>query len=183
MLGVGRGVRALGPDDFLGSKRLPVSRTRFDAQWDRVSRASVSGPTVAAIARTAPGRPSAETLGAVNAWANRHIRYVADRQLYGRSDFWASAPVTLRRGAGDCEDIAIAKLALLAARGVPRRDMYLTLARDLVRNADHALLVVRMDGRYFMLDNATDRVLDASESQDYRPILTYGSERKWLHGY
>jgi hypothetical protein len=61
--------------------------------------------------------------------------------------------------------------------------MYLTLARDLVRNADHAMLIVKADGRYWLLDNSTDRLLDASESHDYRPIMSFGTSQKWLHGY
>jgi predicted transglutaminase-like cysteine proteinase len=74
-------------------------------------------------------------------------------------------------------------MQLLSAIGVARSDMYLTIARDLVRNADHALLVVRHEGKYWLLDNATDELLDASKSYDYRPILTYSETGKWLHGY
>jgi predicted transglutaminase-like cysteine proteinase len=61
--------------------------------------------------------------------------------------------------------------------------MYLTIARDLARNADHALLIVKQDGRYWVLDNSTNQLLDARESNDYRPILSYSSSGKWLHGY
>jgi predicted transglutaminase-like cysteine proteinase len=61
--------------------------------------------------------------------------------------------------------------------------MVLTIARDLARNADHAVLVVRLDGRYYMLDNATDQVLDASASHDYRPVLSFSDSQTWLHGY
>ena len=75
------------------------------------------------------------------------------------------------------------KLALLAGAGVRREDIYLTVARDLARNADHALLVVRAEGRFWLLDNNTDRLLDASEAHDYRPILSYSAKGKWLHGY
>jgi predicted transglutaminase-like cysteine proteinase len=60
--------------------------------------------------------------------------------------------------------------------------MYLTIARDLARRADHAVLVVRLDGRYWMLDNATDRLLDAGASYDYQPVLSFSEDRKWLHG-
>ena len=176
----GRGATALGADDFLASKRLAVKRTSFDAQWNRVRRDSVGTRTVAGLAGTAPGEA---LLTSVNSWANASIRYVEDRELYGKADYWAGAKATLRRRAGDCEDIALAKLALLAALGVPREAMYLTIARDLARNADHALLVVKLDGKHWLLDNATDRLLDASESYDYRPILSYSADRKWLHGY
>lgn len=179
----GRGAPPLGAADFLGSKRLPVSRTNLDAAWNRVRDAALPKSTAAPFARFAPGGGGEQLLAAVNAYANRHIRYVDDRQLYGRADYWADAATTLARGAGDCEDIAIAKMQLLAAAGVPRDDMYLTIARDLVRNADHAVLIVRMEGRHWLLDNGGDRVIDASDPLDYRPIFSFSNERRWLHGY
>ena len=170
-------------EDFLASKRLPVSRTAFDVQWSRVSRGSLPRGLTAALARRIPAGTGTANLAAVNAWANAHIRYVDDQVLYGKADYWADAGATLKRGAGDCEDIAVAKLQLLAAMGVPRSDMYLTIARDLTRRADHAVLVVKQDGKHWLLDNATDQVLDARESYDYRPILSYAADKKWLHGY
>ena len=173
----------LGGDDFLASKRLPVSKTAFDTQWQRVSESSLPRGLTAALVRSMPAGAGTANLAAVNAWANAHIRYVDDQVLYGKSDYWADAGSTLRRGAGDCEDIAIAKLQLLAAMGIPRSEMYLTIARDLTRHADHAVLVVKQDGRHWLLDNSTNQLLDARESYDYRPILSYSSAGKWLHGY
>jgi predicted transglutaminase-like cysteine proteinase len=166
--------------DFLASKRLIVRHTSFDPSWNRVQRAALSPRVVQSLGAVSD---NGAKLAAVNAWANSRIRYVEDRNLYGKADYWASASETLRARAGDCEDIAILKMQMLAATGVPRSDMYLTLARDLVRNADHAMLIVKMDGRYWLLDNSTDRLLDASEGNDYRPIMSFGSSQKWLHGY
>ena len=176
----GLGARAAGSDDFLASRRLAVRRTGFDGQWNRVRRETLPASLATGLGKLGPGQA---TLAAVNAWANAKIRYVEDRELYHKADYWAGARATLRRRAGDCEDIALAKMALLAGAGVRREDMFLTIARDLARGADHALLVVREDGRFWLLDNMTDRLLDASEANDYRPILSYGAGGKWLHGY
>ena len=175
----GLGTRAPGADDFLGSRRLAVRKTGFDMQWNRVRRGTL-GVSLAGIRG---GSSSQVTIAAVNSWVNAKIRYVEDRQLYGQADYWADARTTLRRRAGDCEDIAIAKMALLAGAGVRREDMYLTIARDLARNADHALLVVKSEGKFWLLDNNTDILADASAANDYRPILSYSSTGKWLHGY
>lgn len=174
-----------GAEDFLQTRRLAVSRTAFDQQWERVSQ---QGLSVQALRREAglggivPGRATLDTVATVNAWANRRIRFVEDAKLFRTADYWAPAQTTLRLGAGDCEDIAITKMQALAAIGIPRSDMFLTIARDLARHADHALLVVRMDGRFWLLDNSTDRVLDAAESYDYQPVLSFSQNRKWLHG-
>jgi predicted transglutaminase-like cysteine proteinase len=147
-----------------------------------VSHGGVSRTLAGSLARGVPGGGVARVT-AVNSWTNAHVRYVEDQALYGKADYWAGAQTTLRRRAGDCEDIAIVKMQLLSALGVARSDMYLTIARDLARNADHALLVVKQDGKYWLLDNATDQLLDASQSYDYRPILSYSAGGKWLHGY
>ena len=60
--------------------------------------------------------------------------------------------------------------------------MILTIARDLVRQADHAVLVVRTPAGYRLLDNASDTVVDAAPRQDYRAIVSFGAKDTWLHG-
>lgn len=179
----GLGVSVAGPDDFLASRRLAVRRTGFDAQWNRVRRGSISVGMAGGAVGLGGGNPGQAVIAAVNSWANAKIRYVEDRQLYGQADYWADARTTLKRRAGDCEDIAVLKMALLAGAGFRREDMYLTIARDLARNADHALLVVKSEGKFWLLDNNTDRLLDARQANDYRPILSYSAGGKWLHGY
>lgn len=174
---------AIETDNFLASKRLRISRTTFDSEWNRVQRQGLGRATVARFLGSTIGGPSEATLAKVNAWTNHRVRFAEDRDIYGRGDYWASASVTLKRRAGDCEDIAIAKMHLLAALGVPRSDMYLTVARDLARNADHAMLVVKLGDRYWLLDNATDKLLDGLMNHDYRPIMSFSSTGKWLHGY
>jgi len=171
------------PEDFLASKRLPIRRTSFDREWNRVRSSGLAGRSTAALVSIGRETSRPALIGAVNAWMNAKIRYVEDRELYGQADYWASARETLRRRAGDCEDIAIAKMQALAAMGIDRDAMYLTIVRDTVRAADHAVLVVQSEGKAWILDNNTDRLLDASESYDYRPILSFSEGRKWIHGY
>ncbi len=170
-----------GPDDFLASKRIRIARTNFDRDWRRVRSETISPGQFRRYLGAATGLGT-DSLAAVNRWVNHHIAYAEDRDQYGVADFWAGARRTLKAGRGDCEDIALTKMQLLAAVGVPRDDMILTIARDLVRNADHAVLIVRTDAGYRMLDNATDEVLDATPSQDYRAILSFGNQTSWLHG-
>jgi predicted transglutaminase-like cysteine proteinase len=176
------GQRPLGANDFLGSRRIQIGRTSFDADWKRVShekqRLGRELRGLVAASDTVEGR-----LEAVNGWVNHTIAYADDQVLFGKADYWAGPRRTLKLGKGDCEDFALLKLSLLAAAGVPREDMYLTIARDLVRHADHAVLIVRTDDGYRMLDNATDQVLDATQANDYRPVLSLSGSRSWLHGY
>ncbi|MGH6786536.1 MAG: transglutaminase-like cysteine peptidase [Novosphingobium sp.] len=173
----------LGADDYLASKRVAVKRTVFDRDWNRVRAEALPKRLSASLTGAVSGASGEARLAAVNAWANSHIRYVEDRELYGQSDYWAGARTTLKRGAGDCEDLAILKLQLLAAMGVKRDDMFLVVARDLARNSDHAVLVVRQGGRHWLLDNATPELLDASSALEYRPIMSFSGGDKWIHGY
>ncbi|MDJ0642098.1 MAG: transglutaminase-like cysteine peptidase [Erythrobacter sp.] len=168
-------------DDFLASKRVRIGKTNFDRDWRRVQSEKLSNRRHLADLDVAAA--SEEFVAAVNRWVNREVRYVEDRELYGQADYWAGARLTLMLGKGDCEDIALAKMQLLAAAGVPKSDMYLTIARDTVRRADHALLVVRLGDRYVVLDNATDMLLDGARSHDYNPVLSFSGDQAWLHGY
>lgn len=170
--------------NIFGTSAVPVARTSLDAKWRRVSvhfskaipaaRQLASGSEASALAK----------LELVNSWVNRRVQFVSDIRATGQSDLWSSAAETLSRGRGDCEDYAIAKLQLLKALGFSSDDLYFAVVRDLVRRADHAVLVVRVDGRFVVLDNNVDRVLDSSEVADYRPVITYAASGKaFVHGY
>ena len=74
-------------------------------------------------------------------------------------------------------------MQLLEAAGFDRHAMFLVIARDLVRQADHAVLAVRVGSDLMVLDNMTDRVLPSSEVSDYRPIMSFNAYGRWTHGY
>ena len=173
---------ASGRPDVFGSVALRVGRTRLDARWNRVEHSPVGGPA-ARFAQAQRGKPVVERLEAVNWYVNKRVRFVDDSRQYGRPDVWASAAETLSRGRGDCEDYAIAKLQMLRRAGFSDRDLYLVIVKDLVRRADHAVLVVRAGGHMYVLDNGTDELLDSDNVSDYRPILTFAARGTWTHGY
>lgn len=167
--------------DYLASRRIRIGRTNFDGAWKRVRSERITR----SVFRRYLGSPETDRsalLNQVNSWANRHITYTEDKDQYGKTDFWAGARKTLKAARGDCEDIALAKMHLLLAAGVSPDDLIITIARDLVRRADHAVLIVRTGNRYVMLDNSSDEIIDASLGNDYRPVLSFGSDQTWLHG-
>lgn len=172
-------------NEILGSLSVPIARTPFDRKWSVVITKRGSGRIERLLAVTAAQNSSTLTgkVEAINRWVNRNIEFGEDSDIYGRADYWAPAAETFRRGVGDCEDFAIAKMELLAALGVTRDKMRLVVTRDLVRNADHAVLVVALSDGPVMLDNMTDRLLDARVANDYRPIMSFSQNAKWVHGY
>jgi len=168
--------------DVFNSVALPIGHTSLDRRWHKVANGPV-GATSAAYASGLSGRSAIEKLEAVNHYVNARVSFVDDSRQYGVADFWTSAADTLRRGRGDCEDYAIAKLQLLRRAGFAENDLYLVILHDALRRADHAVLVARADGRMLVLDNGTDRLVDSYELPDYRPIFTFSGNRIWTHGY
>jgi predicted transglutaminase-like cysteine proteinase len=171
-----------GRPDVFGSVALSVSRTPLDASWRRAGLSGIQG-TAVLYARSLASKDRIARLEAVNRYVNSRVRFVDDQVQYGRADVWASAAETLRRGKGDCEDYAIAKLQMLRRAGFSERDLYVVIVRDLARRADHAVLVARAEGRMYVLDNGTDKLLDTAAVSDYRPIMTFASRGTWTHGY
>lgn len=170
---------------ILGSLSVAIKQSPFDRDWAAVNSKQSSRKmqqTLAATGARKAGDQAAQ-IEAVNRWVNRRIEFGEDRDIYGRADYWAPAAETLRRGIGDCEDFAIAKMAILSILGISRDKMRLVIARDLARNADHAVLVVTLAKGAVMLDNMTDRLLDARLPNDYRPIMSFSQNAKWVHGY
>src|SRR3546814_3669 len=129
----------------LGTRAIPVKRTRFDARWDHVRRAAPAALMQANLRRAnaAPGLDEQELLARVNQWVNREIAYIGDDRNYRQRDYWATAEQTIARGKGDCEDFAILKMQMLRAAGIDPDRMKLVLLRDLAANADHAFLLVQ----------------------------------------
>ncbi len=172
--------RPAGPDVF-HSIALPVKETALDARWARATMmpGDIADGPWAALGRQAAAQTGHDRLQTVNNWVNHHVAYAQD----GPDDHWANLPETIARGRGDCEDFAIAKMQLLQRAGVPADSLYLAIVADTVRNIDHAVLIVREDGAFLVLDNRTDRIMPSGEVTDYRPILSFASHFAWTHGY
>src|SRR3546814_3887745 len=91
----------------LGTRAIPVKRTRFDARWDHVRRAAPAALMQANLRRAnaAPGLDEQELLARVNQWVNRETAYIGDDRNYRQRDYWATAEPTIARGKGDSEDL------------------------------------------------------------------------------
>src|SRR5579872_3676689 len=81
--------------------------------------ASAAALQFLAIVDAAKAREGRARLGEINRAINLAIRPMSDFAQYGQMDVWSSPLATLYRGAGDCEDYAIAKFVALRRAGVP----------------------------------------------------------------
>lgn len=169
------------PPNIFGTVALPVKSTSLSVRWDAARQADPEAMPAALreIAARAGSMPGRQRLAFVNSWVNNNIVFAED----GDRDHWASAAETFGMGRGDCEDFAIAKLALLQAAGAPADDLFLVIVRDTVRGRDHAVLAARLDGEMLVLDSRTDLLLPAGAITDYRPMFSFEGSFAWTHGY
>lgn len=169
-------VRPRDPAIF-GFYALPVANGPIGARWQSGQLLDLAESD--ARAASLVWRLGANPLEAVNLRVNSEFRQVDD--IGG--DNWASAAQTLARGAGDCEDLAILKLALLARAGIDRDRLFLVIVRDTARRIDHAVAAVRWENRLWVLDNRVDRLQPAEMVTDYVPLQGFSGPWAWTYGY
>jgi predicted transglutaminase-like cysteine proteinase len=123
-----------------------------------------------------------ERLHLANDFANRHIRYRADLEHWGKNDYWATPLETLGTGAGDCEDYAISKYFSLRAMGVADEKLRLMYVRALSRNEPHMVLIYfeTPDAYPLVLDNMDGQIRSARDRSDLKPIYSFNASGLWL---
>ena len=109
-------------------------------------------------------------LGWINRAVNLSIRPASDWAQYGYVDYWASPLQTLGSGAGDCEDYAIVKYVVLRELGIDESDLRFVIVHDDKHQVDHAVVTIRHEQRWLVLDNRTMAILNA-EDVAYRPLF------------
>ena len=91
---------------------------------------------------------------AVNKRVNKSVRAMTDMDHLGTPDRWDLA----EDGIGDCEDFQLLKRHLLAAAGLPKRAMRMTVVID-EKGEGHAVLTLITDKGDLVLDNKTSQIL------------------------
>jgi predicted transglutaminase-like cysteine proteinase len=107
-------------------------------------------------------------IGVINRAINLAIQPMSDLAQWGVPDRWSAPLATLTTGRGDCEDYAIAKYVALGEAGVPADHLRLVIVRELGAAEDHAVVAVRLDNSWIVLDN---RRLALVEDVDLRRVL------------
>jgi len=162
----------------LREKWLAVQRRLDDemvqlalCEGDRDGCVSSAALQFLAIVDAAKARDGRARLGEINRAINLAIRPVSDLAQYGTMDVWSSPLATLFRGAGDCEDYAIAKFVALRRAGISPDDLRIVIMRDTLRGDDHAVAAARLDGHWLMLDNSRMAMIEDAHVRNYRPTF------------
>ena len=141
---------------------------------DRENCASHAALQLLSIVDAGRQREGRARLGEINRAINLAIRPMTDLAQFGQEDVWSSPLVTFYRGAGDCEDYAIAKFVALRMAGIAAEDLRIVVLADVVRGEGHAVAAVRLDGHWLMLDNRRMAMVEDVSFRNYRPLFVIG---------
>lgn len=129
-------------------------------------------------------------LARVNTFFNRRLRFVDDTVVWRQQDYWATPLEFMGKGAGDCEDFAIAKYITLRLLGIPDERLRLIYVRAQIGDPRSKLSQAHMVlGHYaepsdepLVLDNLISDIRRASRRTDLTPVFSFNSEGLWVGG-
>ncbi|MEG1210005.1 MAG: transglutaminase-like cysteine peptidase [Leclercia sp.] len=130
--------------------------------------------------------PSQETiqdkLKRVNQFFNARMAFQDDIVVWKQQDYWATPIEFLRKGAGDCEDFALAKYFTLREMGVPANQLRITYVKALQLNQAHMVVTwyPTPDAIPLVLDNLKTAILPATQRTDLLPVYAFNGEGLWL---
>jgi predicted transglutaminase-like cysteine proteinase len=122
----------------------------------------------------------------INDFFNRRIVFRDDLEVWGQVDYWASPFEMMGKGAGDCEDFALAKYFSLRAVGVAANKLRLVYVRAQLGGPGgpvqaHMVLAYYAlpDAEPLILDNLISELRPASRRPDLTPVFSFNAEGLW----
>lgn len=104
-------------------------------------------------------------LGHINRAVNLAIRSVKTSTIQTP---WTSPLEALGEGFGDCKQIALLKYAALAEAGFSPNDIRLVIVKiKALHNEPHAMIAVREDARWSILDSRTMAIVESTKLLGY----------------
>lgn len=136
----------------------------------------------AALLKSPPQGDIKDTLNRVNQFFNSRMRFRDDITVWGQQDYWATPIEFLRKGAGDCEDYALAKYFSLREMGVPARQLRIIYVKALQLNQAHMVVAwyATPDATPLILDNLKTAVLPATQRNDLLPVYSFNEQGLWI---
>lgn len=123
-----------------------------------------------------------DTLNRVNQFFNARMAFRDDIVVWKQQDYWATPIEFLRKGAGDCEDFALAKYFTLREMGVPANQLRITYVKALELNQAHMVVTWYSTPTSIplVLDNLKTAILPATQRTDLLPVYAFNGEGLWL---
>lgn len=159
-------------------------RDRMVSAGQRLGGQGPAGVTVLqATISAAQGLREALRLQSINRLFNERIVFAEDIDTAGQVDHWSSPIELLARGAGDCEDYAIAKYFSLIAAGVPSARLRMVYVKADLGGSVRAHMVLayypQPDAEPLILDNLDPDIKPASARRDLSPVFSFNAEGLW----
>ncbi|HMF27115.1 MAG TPA: transglutaminase-like cysteine peptidase [Pseudolabrys sp.] len=169
--------------------RIIADEKTIAACYSNENTCSQAARRFLAIVKLAQKHKGRAQLGWLNRTVNMIVKPASDQALYGDVDYWASPLQTLDNKAGDCEDYAILKYVALRELGVGADDLRVVIVQDEIRLTEHAIVAVRSERKWLILDNRTMAILNTEDARNYRPLFALTStpavaavNRSAMHG-
>lgn len=126
----------------------------------------------------------ADKLRKANDFFNRQMQFGDDMVVWGQLDYWATPMESIGKGAGDCEDFAIAKYFTLREMGVANDKLRLIYVRAKTGTSDTAPTQAHMVLAYYqqpeadplVLDNLIGEIRPAARRPDLVPVFSFNSD-------
>lgn len=118
-----------------------------------------------------------EILNKVNRYWNYSIKQSTDMEVWGVEDYWATPEETLAKGAGDCEDFAIAKMFHAMDLGVSPDKLrleYVLLSHLSGKKEAHMVLAYYATPKSepLYLDNVMFEIRTSGQRRDLEPVFS-----------
>jgi predicted transglutaminase-like cysteine proteinase len=165
-------IRVYRPPALFGMETEPIAESTISEKWDHakaeigrelevVAECHRSGACPAdaqkliELSAAGAGRSGRAKVGFINRAVDLAIKPMSDDAQWGEADHWSAPFETLRSSRGDCEDYAIVKYLALLEAGISRDDLRIVILKNVLPHEDHAVVVVRVDDQWLILDNRT----------------------------
>ena len=134
--------------------------------------------------------PELELFRSVNGYFNQW-RPKNDEDTWNSPEYWSSPKEFLQHRGGDCEDYAIAKYFGLRSLGLDADRMRVVIVRrkderGIYARELHAILAVRANGTWFILDNNArprNNIFPHTQYQGrFDPLYSMNENDAWVHG-
>ena len=163
--------------------------TDFDRLLSTLTQRWGAGPTPKfnawrALIGNISGMPDSDRLKRTNDFFNRQIRFAEDMDNWEQPDYWATPMESIGKGAGDCEDYAIAKYFTLREAGIPTAKLRLIYVRASSGTSGGAPSQAHMvlayyaqpDAEPLVMDNLVADIKPASRRPDLVPVYSFNSD-------
>lgn len=151
------------------AERPVIARCRTEP----LSCRSVPAAQFLAIVAAGAAYEGLARIGHINMAANLAIRAVPDGMPDPTDNKWTSPLAALKAGAGDCKQFAVLKYAALEAAGIAADDVRIIILEQQSSAESHAVVAVRNDARWFILDNRSMALVESEALLDrYVPLYS-----------